>query len=57
MRRNSSISIIYVVIGVIVASNRGYFSDLGLIANLFSAVLAIALWPLLLFGVNLHLAF
>ncbi|MDB5164450.1 MAG: hypothetical protein JWL89_76 [Candidatus Saccharibacteria bacterium] len=49
--------IIYVIIGVIVASNRGYFVDIATIPHLLSAVLAIALWPLLLLGVNLHLAF
>jgi len=57
MRRNSTFAIIYIIIGVILASNRGYLIDLGSLANLFSAILAILLWPLLLLGVNLHVAF
>lgn len=50
-------SIIYIVIGLIMASNRGYLGDLGTVSNFLSAILAIALWPLLLLGVNLRIAF
>ena len=57
MKRFSIGSFIYVVIGVIMASNRGYLGILGSISHLLSAVLAIALWPLLLLGVNLHISF
>ncbi|HEX8226311.1 MAG TPA: hypothetical protein VF572_00415 [Candidatus Saccharimonadales bacterium] len=39
------------------ASNRGYLVGLGAIDNIVSALLAIALWPLLLLGVNFHLDF
>lgn len=55
MKRYSVGAIVYVVIGVIMASNRGYLGDLGSISNLLSAIIAIALWPLMLLGVNLHL--
>lgn len=56
--RNISIGgVIYIIIGVIMASNRGYLLDLASIPNLLSALLAIALWPLMLLGINLHLAF
>ena len=57
MNRISIGGIIYIVIGAIMASNREYLSDLGTIPHLLSAILAIALWPLILLGVNLHLAF
>lgn len=57
MNRFSIGSIIYIVIGVIMASNRGYLVDLGSIPNLFSAILAIVLWPLILLGVNLRITF
>ena len=57
MGRYSIVAIIYFIIGIIMASNRGYLVDLGNIANLLSAVLAIVLWPLLWLGANLHLAF
>lgn len=56
MRRNSIFTIIYIAIGVIMASNRGYLANLGVLGNLLSALIAIALWPLLLLGVSLHLA-
>ncbi len=57
MRRNSIIGVIYIIIGVIIASNHGYLTNLGSVPNLLSALVAIVLWPLLLVGVNLHLAF
>jgi hypothetical protein len=56
MRGYSIGSIIYIIIGIVVASNQGYLSDFGSLANIFSALLAIILWPLVLLGVNLHLA-
>ncbi|MBC7707681.1 hypothetical protein H7Y63_00460 [Polaromonas sp.] len=55
MKRNSLGFMIYIIIGIIVASNRGYLVALGSIENLISAALAVVLWPLLLLGVNLHL--
>lgn len=57
MNRISIGGIIYIVIGIIVASNRGYLGDLGSIANLLSAILAIGLWPLIFLGVNLRISF
>ncbi len=57
MERFSIGGVIYIVIGVIIASNQGYLGALGSIANLLSAVLAVVLWPLLLLGINLHLVF
>jgi len=56
MGRFSIGGIIYIVIGVIMASNRSYLGDLGSISHLLSALLAIILWPLFLLGINLHLA-
>ena len=55
MGRFSIGSIIYFVVGVVVASNQGYLGDLGSISHLLSALLAVVLWPLLLVGINLHL--
>lgn len=45
----------YIVIGVVVASTHQYFAHLGDIKAIASAVLAVLLWPLVLFGVDLHL--
>jgi hypothetical protein len=44
----------YVVIGVIVAAGHHFFAHLDGIKPIISAVLAVSLWPLVLFGVNLH---
>ena len=38
-----------------VVASRHYFANLGTIKLIASAALAIALWPLTLLGVNLHL--
>lgn len=57
MGRFSIGSVIYFIVGVVVASNQGYLSDLASIPHLLSAVLAVILWPLLLLGIDLHLVF
>ncbi len=57
MERFSLGSVIYIIIGLIVASNQGYLGDVGSIPNLISALLAVVLWPLVLLGINLHLVF
>jgi hypothetical protein len=49
------IVIAYIVIGIVVASTHHYFAHLGDIKAIASAVLAVVLWPLVLFGVDLHL--
>lgn len=47
--------LIYVVIGVIVADQHHFFTHLTTASQVVSAVLAIVLWPLIVFGnVNLH---
>ena len=48
--------IVYVVIGVIVASQHSYYANLGSLSRVLSAVVATALWPLILLGANLHLS-
>ena len=45
--------IAYLVIGVLVAASKDYL-DIENVRDLISAALGIVLWPLLLFGVNLH---
>ena len=47
--------IVYIVIGVIVASGHHYFVHMNGVKPIVSAVLAVVLWPLILFGVNLHI--
>jgi hypothetical protein len=45
----------YLVIGVIVAASKDYLENLDTARRLASAVLAVALWPLLLLGIDLHI--
>ena len=44
-------SLIYIVIGVILASSHHYFTHADQLKPLLSALLAVALWPLLLLGI------
>jgi hypothetical protein len=46
--------VVYIVVGLVVAASHHYFAHLGALKPLVSAVLAILLWPLVLFGVSLH---
>ena len=57
MRSDSSssiVGIIYLVIGLIVASGHGYFTNLKQVMPVLSAILAVLAWPLVLFGLDLH---
>ena len=47
--------IAYVIVGLIVANSHHYFAHLDRIKPIASAVLAVVLWPLVLFGVKLHI--
>jgi len=47
--------LIYILIGLVLAANRGYLTHLTTLSNILSALLAVLLWPLLLFGIDLHL--
>jgi hypothetical protein len=43
------------VIGLLVANAHHYFAHIQTVKGAVSAVLAIGLWPLVLFGVNVHI--
>jgi ABC-type anion transport system duplicated permease subunit len=45
-------SIIWIVIGVVVASNRGFLGHLDSLSGILSAILAILAWPLVLLDVH-----
>jgi hypothetical protein len=51
----SILSVVYFVIGAVVAHSHHYFMHLVSLGPIASAVLAVLLWPLLLVGVNLHI--
>jgi hypothetical protein len=40
---------------VVVASGHHYFEHLDALKPIASAALAVLLWPLILFGINLHI--
>lgn len=52
MRASRLVVILYVVVGVIVASQNDYFENLDTARRVISALLAIALWPLVLVGLD-----
>ncbi|HEX8976487.1 MAG TPA: hypothetical protein VF781_08245 [Solirubrobacteraceae bacterium] len=47
-------SILWLIVGIILAASHHYLNNVGNLKPLISAVLAILLWPLLLLGINLH---
>jgi hypothetical protein len=47
-------SVIYLVVGVVIAASHHYFTHIGTLKPIVSAVLAVCLWPLVLLGINLH---
>jgi len=57
MRRTlgAVVFVIYIIIGVVVAAGHHYFEDLDALKPIASAVLAVLLWPLILFEISLHI--
>jgi hypothetical protein len=52
---SSLVTIIYILVGLVVASSHAFFTNLNTVMPIVSAVLAVLLWPLVLLGVDLHL--
>jgi hypothetical protein len=52
--RFSLITLVYLAVGVVVALTHGYNSVAGL-SEILSLIIAVILWPAVLFGVDLHL--
>lgn len=50
MRRTSFLFLVYLVIGVVVAYAEDYLDNVDRTKRLLSAILAVALWPLVLIG-------
>lgn len=48
-------AVVYLVIGVVVASTHHYFAHIQTAKAVLSVALALLLWPLILLGVNLHI--
>ena len=53
-RGGSLVGLLYIIIGVVVALSNGY--GITNLSSLISFLLAMFLWPLVLLGINLHLA-
>jgi hypothetical protein len=51
----SLLFVVYLVAGGIVAATHHYWSHLGTIKAVGSALLATVLWPLILLGIDLHI--
>ena len=50
-------SLIYIVIGLLIAWKKHYFGDINGIGEFVNLLLAVLLWPLVLFGVKFNLHF
>ena len=50
----SLLTLIYLLVGVVVAATHNYFQNVDTIREVVSAILAVVLWPLLFLGISLH---
>lgn len=55
MRGTGIITLIYLVVGVLVAATKDYFGDVSGVFDFVNILLAIVLWPLVLLGVDFNL--
>ena len=53
--RSKSVTLVYLIVGVLVAASHHYFAHASALKPLLSALLAVVLWPLLLLGISLHI--
>jgi hypothetical protein len=50
----SLLTMIYLLVGVVVAATHDYFRNVDTLDQVVSAILAVVLWPLLFLGISLH---
>jgi len=48
-------TVLWLIVGVVVASSHHYLAHIHHLKPIVSLVLAIVLWPLVLLGINLHI--
>jgi hypothetical protein len=53
--RSRLLLLVYIGVGLVIASTHHYFSNVHGWRGVVSAVLAVFLWPLILLGINLHI--
>jgi hypothetical protein len=54
-RGPSLITILYLIVGVVVAAENNYLKNIDDVEAVISLLLAVVLWPLVLLDVNLHI--
>jgi hypothetical protein len=54
-RGPSSLGLIYLIVGVVVAAINDYFDNLDTLRRIGEAVIAVIIWPLILLGVDVDL--
>jgi hypothetical protein len=54
--RPSLFTMVYLVIGVVVAAANDYFDSLSTVGRVVSAIVAVVLWPLVLIGFDIQIA-
>ena len=50
----SLLTMIYLLVGVVVAATHSYFQNVDTIKQVVSAILAVVLWPRIFLGISLH---
>lgn len=45
-------AVVWIVIGLVVAANNDFLDDLGSLERILSAILAVAVWPLVLLDIH-----
>jgi hypothetical protein len=55
-RRPTLFPVVWIVVGVIVAAIYDYFDSLGTVGRVLTAITAILLWPILLFGFDIRIS-
>jgi hypothetical protein len=55
MRRGGLIVGIYLLVGLVVAIAKGYFNNVGGVSDIVEILVAILIWPLVLFGVDINI--
>jgi hypothetical protein len=55
MRRGGLILGIYLLVGLVVAIAKGYFNNVGGVGDIVEILVAILIWPLVLFGVDINI--
>ena len=44
--------VVWIVVGLVVAANNDFLDDLGSLEHILSAILAVAVWPLVLLDIH-----